>query len=94
MTTLQVNDCGTSQMQQRVIITKTNDILTDMDPATRLILDKIDNPGIKLVYEEGTEIVITPEDFKQFWKRVGDFTSSSMSGIVLSVLVAWDGKIN
>jgi hypothetical protein len=30
---------------------------------------------------EGTEIIITPEDFQRFWKKVGEFTSSSMSGI-------------
>ena len=52
-----------------------------MDPATKLILEEIGNLGIKLINEEGTEIVITPEDFTQFWKRVGEFTSSSMSGI-------------
>jgi hypothetical protein len=44
-------------------------------------LDEIDNLGMKLLNEEGTEIIITPEDFKHFWKRVGEFTSSSMSGI-------------
>jgi hypothetical protein len=63
------------------IITKTYDIPSDMDPATKLILEEIGNLGVKLVNGEGMEIVITPEDFKQFWKRVGEFTSSSMSGI-------------
>ncbi len=46
------------------IITKTYDIPADMDPATRLILEEIGNLGVKLINEEGTEIVITPEDFK------------------------------
>jgi hypothetical protein len=27
------------------------------------------------------EIIITPEDFQRFWKKVREFTSSSMSGI-------------
>ncbi len=52
-----------------------------MDPATKLILEEIGNLGVKLLNEEGTETIITPEDFKHFWKRVGEFTSSSMSGI-------------
>jgi hypothetical protein len=65
----------------RAIITKTYDIPSDMDLATKLILGEISNLGYKLINEEGTEIVITPEDFTQFWKRVGEFTSSSMSGI-------------
>jgi hypothetical protein len=54
----------------RAIITKTYDISSDMDPATKLILEEIGNFGVKLVNGEGMEIVITPEDFKQFWKRV------------------------
>jgi hypothetical protein len=65
----------------RAIITKTYDIPSDMDPATKLILEEIGNLGVKLINEERTEIVITPEDFTQFWKKVGEFTSSSMSGI-------------
>ncbi len=65
----------------RAIITKTYNIPSDMDPATKPILEEIGNLGVKLINGEGMEIVITPEDFKQFWKRVGEFTSSSMSGI-------------
>ncbi len=52
-----------------------------MDPATKLILEEIGKFGIKLINGEGTEIIITPEDFQQFWTKVGEFTSSSMSGI-------------
>jgi hypothetical protein len=63
------------------ITTKTYNIPSDMDPATKLILEEIGNLGVKLINEEGTEIVITSEDFMQFWKRVGEFTSRSMSGI-------------
>ena len=32
-------------------------------------------------YGEGNKIIITPEDFKCFWKKVNEFTSSSMSGV-------------
>jgi hypothetical protein len=53
----------------------------DMDPATRLILKEIGRLGIKLVNGEGNEIIIMPEDFKHFWRKVNEFTSSSMSGV-------------
>ena len=65
----------------RQIITGTYEIPVDLDPATKMILEEIGRMGVKLVNEEGAEIVITPEDFKQFWRRVNKFTSSSMSGI-------------
>ena len=52
-----------------------------MDPTTKLILEEIGRLGIKLVNEEGIEIIITPEEFKHFWKRVNEFTSSSMSDV-------------
>jgi hypothetical protein len=63
------------------IIMGTYKIPYDMDPATRLILEEIGKLGIKLVNGEGNEIIITPEDFKHFWRKVNEFTSSSMSGI-------------
>jgi hypothetical protein len=56
------------------IKTKTYGIPLDMDSVTKLILEEIGNLGVKLLNKEGLEIVITPEDFKQFWKRVGEFT--------------------
>jgi hypothetical protein len=65
----------------RAIITGTYEIPSDMDPATKLILEEIRKLGVKLVNKEGTEIIITLEDFQKFWKKVGEFTSSSMSGI-------------
>ncbi len=52
-----------------------------MDPATKLILEEIGKLGMKLVNGEGNEIIITPEDFKHFWQKVNEFTSSSMSGV-------------
>ena len=52
-----------------------------MDPARKLILEEIGKLGIKLINGEGTEIIISPEDFQQFWTKVGEFMSSSMSGI-------------
>jgi hypothetical protein len=63
------------------IIMGTHDIAAKMDPATKLILEEIGKLGVKLVNGEGNKITITPEDFKRFWKRVNEFTSSSMSGV-------------
>ena len=37
--------------------------------------------GTKIRNKEGQEIIITPDDFIWFWKQVGEFTSSSSSGI-------------
>jgi hypothetical protein len=52
-----------------------------MDPATKLILDEIGKLGVKLVNGKGNKIIITPDELKQFWRKVNEFTSSSMSGV-------------
>jgi hypothetical protein len=57
------------------------DIPSDMDPATKLILEEIGKLGIKIVNGEGNEIIIMPDDFKCFWRKVNKFTSLSMSGV-------------
>jgi len=44
-------------------------------------LEEIGRIGMKIVNEEGSEIEISPEEFKQFVKRIKEFKSSSMSGI-------------
>ena len=36
---------------------------------------------MKIVNGDESEIVITPEEFKSFWQKVNEFTSSSMSGV-------------
>jgi hypothetical protein len=56
----------------KAIITGTYEIPLDMDPATTLILEEIGRLGVKLVNKEGTKFIITPEDFKIFWKKVGN----------------------
>jgi hypothetical protein len=53
----------------RAIIMGIYKIPPDMDPAMKLILEEIGRLGMRLINEEGTEIIITPEDFKHFWKR-------------------------
>jgi hypothetical protein len=37
--------------------------------------------GVKIMNGKGKEIIITLEDFTYFWKKVGEFTSSSSSGV-------------
>ena len=65
----------------RQIITGTFEIPDDIEPATAMILEEIGRMGKKIVTEEGSEIDISPEEFKQFVKRIKEFKSSSMSGI-------------
>jgi hypothetical protein len=45
------------------------------------IMEEIGRLGIKLVNGEGNESIIMPEKFKHFWRKVNEFTSSSMSGV-------------
>ena len=59
----------------------TYNIPSDMDPATKLILKEIGKLGVKIVNREGNKIVIMPEKFQSFWRRVNEFTLSSMSGV-------------
>ena len=65
----------------RSIITGTYDIPTDMDPATKLILEEIGKLGMKIVNGDENEIIITPEDFKRFWQKVREFTFLSILGV-------------
>jgi hypothetical protein len=65
----------------RLIILGTYDIPSDMDLATKSILEEIGKLGVKILNGEGNEIIVTPEDFKRFWQRVYKFTLSSMSGV-------------
>jgi hypothetical protein len=65
----------------RSIITGTYYIPSGMDLATKLILEEIGKLRIKICKRKGSEIVITPEDFKRFWRKVEKFTSSSMSEV-------------
>ena len=65
----------------RSIILGTYEFPSDLDPATKLILEEIGKLGVKIVNGEESEIVITPEEFKRFWRKVNEFTSSSMSGV-------------
>ena len=46
-----------------------------------IIPEEIGKLGVKIVNGEGNKIIITPDDFKQFWWKVNKFTSLSMSGV-------------
>jgi hypothetical protein len=50
----------------KAIITGSYKIPTDLDPATAMILKEIGKLGMKIVNGKNNEIIITPEDFKQF----------------------------
>ena len=63
------------------IINGSYNIPADLDPATTLILKEIGKMGREIIQGNGTEIIITPDDLIQFWKHVGEFTSSSSSGV-------------
>jgi hypothetical protein len=65
----------------QLIIKGTFVIPPHMDPSTKLILEEIRKLGVKLINEEGTEIIIMPKDLKLSWTKVGGITSSSMSGV-------------
>ncbi len=65
----------------RSIIMGIYGIPSNMDPATKIILEEISKLGIKIVNGEENEIIIMPDDFKRFWRKVNEFTSSSMSGV-------------
>jgi hypothetical protein len=65
----------------RSIILGTYDIPSNLDPATNFILEEIGKLGIKIVNGEGNKIIITPDNFKHFWRKVNEFTSSSMSRV-------------
>ncbi len=65
----------------KAIITGTYEIPIELDPATAMILKEIGKLGIKIVNGDSNEIIIMPEAFKLFWKKVNEFTSSSMSGV-------------
>jgi hypothetical protein len=65
----------------RSIIMGTYKIPLDLDSATKLVLEEVGKLGIKNINGEGSKIVITPNDFKHFWRKVNKFTSSSMTSV-------------
>ena len=76
--------CLSDEDIAKAIVEGTYEIPTDLDEATKLIIEEIGKLGMKRRNEEGNEVIITPEDFIKFWKRVGEFTTSSPSRIYYS----------
>ena len=56
------------------------DIPDEIDNSTALILEEIGRTGVKMT-NGGVIITITPNEFKYFWRRVKEKTSSLLSGI-------------
>jgi hypothetical protein len=65
----------------KAVITGTYNIPTNLDPTTAMILKEIGTLGMKIVNGDANKIIITPEDFRHFWKKVNIFTSLLMSGV-------------
>ena len=51
----------------------------DVDDATALVLTEISRLGMELLAGNGEKIVVSPEDFKRYWKQAREKTNSSMS---------------
>ena len=64
-----------------VYLDGTFDIPDGMDDATILVFEEIGKMQLKIINKEGRGILISPEDSTKFWKRVGKFTTSSLSGL-------------
>ena len=56
----------------------------DQDKETKLLLEEHGKMGMQIRNNEGQDILITPEDFIRFWKRMDEFTTSPLSGIKYS----------
>lgn len=52
----------------------------DMDEATKDILEEIGRMGMKIMAGD-KEIILSPDNFERFWRRVNKYTSSSASGL-------------
>ena len=65
----------------KAIIDGTYEIPPDLDEATRYILQELGKMGGEIRNEEGHDLVFSTEDYRTFWKRVGEWTTSSPSSI-------------
>ena len=65
----------------RAIVDGTHEIPPKIDKAAKYILQEIGNMGRETSMGEGHEITITANDFRTFWKRVSEWTTSSSSSI-------------
>ncbi len=65
----------------KAIIKGIYNIPTHLDSTTAMILQEIGKLGTKIVNGNNNKIIITPKDFKCYWKKANEFTSSFMSGV-------------
>ena len=65
----------------KFILEGTYEIPTALDEATKYTLHEIGKTGMNIRNKEEEEIIISPEGFKRFWKRISEWTTSSPSSI-------------
>ena len=65
----------------KAIVDGTYEIPPELDEATKHILKEIGDMGRKTKRGEGYDISFTKENFQTFWRRVSEWTTSSMSTI-------------
>ena len=70
------------------IISGTYKMPQELDPSTRLILEEVGKMGATMLKGRPSDIVITSEELKHFWRQVNKFPSLSMSGIPYGHYVA------
>ena len=56
-------------------------IPADVDARTALVLKEICRLGMRLRTDDGEEITVSPDDFRKYWKKAREETSSSTCGI-------------
>ena len=65
----------------KTIVDGTYDIPPELDEATKFILREIGNMGREIRKGKGHEITFATEYFQTFWRKVSEWTTSSMSTI-------------
>ena len=65
----------------RAIVDGTYEIPPELDEATKYILQEIGSMGRKIRIGDGHEITFSTEDFQTFWRKVSEWTTSSLSSI-------------
>ena len=63
----------------KAIVDGTYEIPPELDEATKHILKEIGDMGRKTKRGEGYDTSFTKENFQTFWRRVSEWTTSSMS---------------
>ena len=75
----ELGNLADTEIAQHIVV-GTFDIPDEIDKATAEILEEIGSMGVQLT-NGSICIVITPEEFREYWKRAREGTSSSISGV-------------